>query len=161
MIPLAALALKAACVGPARFLAILAEPRTLAAFRVSFGLALAAAAINAGLGLLLVWVLSRYRFPGRRLVDALIDLPFALPTAVAGVTLATLGIEVSFTRLGIFVALVFIGLPFVVRTVQPLIADLDRHEEEAARTLGASDTEIFRRVLFPALLPGVLRRRSS
>jgi sulfate transport system permease protein len=170
VIPLAGLVLKAAGVGPARFVAILAEPRTLAAFRVSFGLSLAAAALNAVLGLLIAWVLSRYRFPGRRLIDALIDLPFALPTAVAGITLATLysdtgwfgallaplGVEVSFTRLGIFVALVFIGLPFVVRAVQPLIADLDRHEEEAARTLGASDTAIFWRVVVPALTPGIL-----
>jgi sulfate transport system permease protein len=170
VIPLAALVLKAAGVGPARFAAILSEPRTLAAFRVSFGLSFAAAALNAGLGLLLAWVLSRHRLPGRRVLDALIDLPFALPTAVAGITLATLysdtgwlgalvaplGIEVAFTRLGIFVALVFIGLPFVVRAVQPLIADLDRHEEEAARTLGASDTGIFWRVVLPALLPGIL-----
>jgi sulfate/thiosulfate transport system permease protein len=170
VIPLAALVLKAAGVGPVGFVAILAEPRTVAAFRVSFGLSLTAALLNAGMGLLLAWVLSRYRFPGRRLVDALIDLPFALPTAVAGITLATLysdtgwlgallaplGIEVSFTRLGIFVALVFIGLPFVVRAVQPLIADLDRHEEEAARTLGASDAAIFWRVVLPALLPGIL-----
>ncbi len=156
--------------GAADFVKSLAAPRTLAAFRVSFGLSLAAATLNAAIGLLLAWVLARYRFPGRRLVDAVVDLPFALPTAVAGITLATLysdagwlggalepfGIEVSFTRLGIFVALVFIGLPFVVRAVQPLIADLDRHEEEAARTLGASDTTIFWRVIFPALLPGVL-----
>jgi sulfate/thiosulfate transport system permease protein len=170
VIPLAALVLKAAGVGPARFLALLAEPRTLAAFRVSFGLSLAAAALNAAFGLLLAWVLSRYAFPGRRLIDALIDLPFALPTAVAGIALATLysdtgwfgallaplGIEVSFTRLGIFVALVFIGLPFVVRAVQPLIADFDRHEEEAARTLGASDAAIFWRVFLPSLLPGIL-----
>jgi sulfate transport system permease protein len=170
VIPLAALAVKAAGVGPARFLAILADPRTLAAFRVSFGLSFAAAVLNAGLGLLIAWVLSRYRFPGRRLVDALIDLPFALPTAVAGITLATLysdtgwlgrmlapiGLEVSFTRLGIFIALIFIGLPFVVRAVQPLIADLDPHEEEAARTLGASDAAIFGRVVLPALLPGIL-----
>lgn len=170
VIPLAALVFKATGVGPARFLAILIEPRTLAAFRVSFGLSLAAAALNAPLGLLLAWVLSRYGFPGRRLIDALIDLPFALPTAVAGITLAALysdsgwfgallaplGVEVSFTRLGIFVALVFIGLPFVVRAVQPLIADLDPHEEEAARTLGATDTAIFWRVVVPALLPGIL-----
>jgi sulfate transport system permease protein len=170
VIPLAGLVLKAAGVGPARFMAILGEPRTLAAFRVSFGLSLAAAALNAVLGLLIAWVLSRYRFPGRRLIDALIDLPFALPTAVAGITLATLysdtgwfgallaplGVEVSFTRLGIFVALVFIGLPFVVRAVQPLIADLDRHEEEAARTLGASAAAIFWRVVVPALTPGIL-----
>jgi sulfate transport system permease protein len=170
VIPLAALVLKAAGMGLADFLASLVEPRTLAAFRVSFGLSLAAAGVNAPIGLLLAWVLARYRFPARRLVDAVIDLPFALPTAVAGITLATLysdtgwlgaplerlDVEVSFTRLGIFVALVFIGLPFVVRAVQPLIADLDRHEEEAARTLGASDTAIFWRVVLPALLPGVL-----
>jgi sulfate transport system permease protein len=170
VIPLAALVLKAAGMGLADFLASLVEPRTLAAFRVSFGLSLAAAGVNAPIGLLLAWVLARYRFPARRLVDAVIDLPFALPTAVAGITLATLysdtgwlgapleglDVKVSFTRLGIFVALVFIGLPFVVRAVQPLIADLDRHEEEAARTLGASDTAIFWRVVLPALLPGVL-----
>ena len=170
LIPLAALVLKAAGMGPGAFFASLVEPRSLAAFRVSFGLSLAAAGVNAPIGLLLAWVLARYRFPGRRLVDAVIDLPFALPTAVAGITLATLysdtgwlgapleplGVEVSFTRLGIFVALVFIGLPFVVRAVQPLIANLDRHEEEAARTLGASDTAIFWRVVLPALLPGVL-----
>jgi sulfate transport system permease protein len=170
VIPLAALVLKAAGMGLADFLASLVEPRTLAAFRVSFGLSLAAAGVNAPIGLLLAWVLARYRFPARRLVDAVIDLPFALPTAVAGITLATLysdtgwlgaplerlDVEVSFTRLGIFVALVFIGLPFVVRAVQPLIADLDRHEEEAARTLGASDTAVFWRVVLPALLPGVL-----
>ncbi|HTT79039.1 MAG TPA: sulfate ABC transporter permease subunit CysT [Stellaceae bacterium] len=170
MIPLAALMLRAAGVGPAGLIAILRQPRTLAAFRVSFGLSLAAAAVNAAIGLLLAWVLARRRFPGRRLIDAAIDLPFALPTAVAGITLATLysntgwlgarlaplGITVSYTRLGIFVALVFIGLPFVVRAVQPLIADLDREAEDAARTLGASDTAIFWRVIFPALLPGVL-----
>jgi sulfate transport system permease protein len=169
-IPLAALAVRAAGVGPAALAVILVQPRTLAAFRVSFGLSLAAAGFDAAIGLLLAWVLSRYRFPGRRLLDAMIDLPFALPTAVAGITLATLysdsgwlgallaplGIEVSFTRLGIFVALVFIGLPFVVRAVQPLIADLDRHEEEAAHTLGASATAIFWRVVLPALLPGLL-----
>ncbi len=170
VIPLAALALRAAGLSPTAFAATLAAPRTVAAFRVSFGLSLAAAAFDAAAGLLLAWVIGRYRFPGRRLVDGLIDLPFALPTAVAGITLATLysdtgwfgplleplGIEVSFTRLGIFVALVFIGLPFVVRAVQPLIADLDRHEEEAAYTLGASHTVIFWQVIFPALLPGIL-----
>jgi sulfate ABC transporter permease protein CysT len=170
VIPLAALVLEAGGIGPTAFVTILAEPRTIAAFRVSFGLSIAAAVLNAGMGLLVAWVLSRHRFPGRRLLDALIDLPFALPTAVAGITLATLysdtgwlgvllaplGVEVSFTRLGIFVALVFIVLPFVVRAVQPLIADLDRHEEEAARTLGASDAAIFWRVALPALLPGIL-----
>jgi sulfate/thiosulfate transport system permease protein len=170
VIPLAALTLKAAGMGPAALYASLAAPRTLTAFQVSFGLSLAAAILNAGLGLLLSWVLARYRFPGKRFADAVIDLPFALPTAVAGITLATLysdtgwfgallqplGIKVSFTRLGIFVALVFIGLPFVVRAVQPLIGNLDSQQEEAARTLGASNTAIFWRVIFPALLPGVL-----
>jgi sulfate transport system permease protein len=129
VIPLAALTMKAAGIGAADSVKSLAAPRTLAASRVSFGLSLAAAALNVGIGLLLAWVLARYRFHGRRLVDAVVDLPFALPTAVAGITLATLyrdtgwlggaqepfGIEVSFTRLGIFVAFVFIGLPFVVR----------------------------------------------
>jgi sulfate transport system permease protein len=170
VIPLTALALRASGVGAARLGAILLAPRTMAAFAVSFGIALAAAAVNALAGLLLAWVLSRYSFPGRRLIDAVIDLPFALPTAVAGITLATLysdsgwlgaflapfDVEVSFTRLGIFVALIFVGLPFVVRAVQPLIADLDRHEEEAAWTLGATDTTTFWRVIFPALLPGIL-----
>jgi sulfate transport system permease protein len=170
VLPLIGLAVKAAGLAPAQWLAILSRPRTLAAFRVSFGLSIAAAAVNAMLGLLLGWVLVRYRFPGRRVVDALIDLPFALPTAVAGITLATLysntgwlgrmlqpfGVTVSFTRLGIFVALVFIGLPFVVRSVEPLIADLDRQAEEAARTLGAGSATIFCRVVPPALLPGIL-----
>jgi len=170
VIPLAALAVRAASFGPSAFAATLMSQRTLAAFEVTFGLSMAAAVFNAIAGLVLAWVLARYPFPGRRLVDAVVDLPFALPTAVAGITLATLysdtgwlgrvlapfGLEVSYTRLGIFVALVFIGLPFVVRAVQPLIADLDQHEEEAAHTLGASDFAIFRRVIFPALLPGVL-----
>ncbi|HEY1258150.1 MAG TPA: sulfate ABC transporter permease subunit CysT [Stellaceae bacterium] len=170
VLPLIGLAVKAAGLAPTQWLAILSRPRTLAAFRVSFGLSIAAAAVNAVLGLLLGWVLVRYRFPGRRVVDALIDLPFALPTAVAGITLATLysntgwlgrmlqpvGVTVSFTRLGIFVALVFIGLPFVVRAVQPLIVDLDRQAEEAARTLGAGSATIFCRIVLPALLPGIL-----
>jgi sulfate transport system permease protein len=170
LIPLAALFAKAAGVGWASLAQILTEPRTLAAFRVSFGLSLAAAALNGAIGLLVAWVLVRYDFPGRRLVDALIDLPFALPTAVAGITLATLysddgwigrlltplGIEVSFTPLGIFVALVFIGLPFVVRTAQPVLAELDPETEEAARTLGASEARIFRRVILPPLLPAVI-----
>ncbi len=170
VLPLIGLAAKAAGLAPAQWVAILLRPRTLAAFRVSFGLSIAAAALNAVLGLLLGWVLVRHRFPGRRVVDALIDLPFALPTAVAGITLATLysntgwlgrmllpfGIAVSFTRLGIFVALVFIGLPFVVRAVEPLIVDLDRQAEEAARTLGAGAATIFCRMVLPALLPGIL-----
>jgi sulfate transport system permease protein len=170
LIPLAALFLKAAEIEPAAFLAMLRDPRVLAAFRVSFGIAFFAALINAFVGLLIAWVLVRYRFPGRRLLDGLVDLPFALPTAVAGIALATLyadsgwiggflarfGIEIAFTPLGILVALVFIGLPFVVRTVQPVLADLAHDAEEAALTLGATRWQIFRRVVLPALLPGVL-----
>ncbi len=139
LIPLAALFLKAAEIDPSAFLAMLRDPRVVAAFRVSFGIAFIAALINAVVGLLIAWVLVRYRFPGRRLIDGLVDLPFALPTAVAGIALATLyadsgwigallarfGVDIAFTPLGILVALVFIGLPFVVRTVQPVLADLN------------------------------------
>ena len=170
LIPLAALFLKAAEIDPSAFLAMLRDPRVVAAFRVSFGIAFIAALINAVVGLLIAWVLVRYRFPGRRLIDGLVDLPFALPTAVAGIALATLyadsgwigallarfGVDIAFTPLGILVALVFIGLPFVVRTVQPVLADLAHDAEEAALTLGATRWQIFRRVVLPALLPGVL-----
>ncbi len=170
LIPLAALFLKAAEIDPSAFLAMLRDPRVVAAFRVSFGIAFIAALINAVVGLLIAWVLVRYRFPGRRLIDGLVDLPFALPTAVAGIALATLyadsgwigallarfGIDIAFTPLGILVALVFIGLPFVVRTVQPVLADLAPDAEEAALTLGATRRQIFGRVVLPALLPGVL-----
>jgi sulfate transport system permease protein len=170
LIPLAALCLKAAEIKPAAFLAMLGDPRIAAAFRVSFGIAAIAALINAVIGLLVAWVLVRYRFPGRRLLDGLVDLPFALPTAVAGIALATLyadsgwigrllapfGVDIAFTPLGILVALVFIGLPFVVRTLQPVLADLAHDAEEAALTLGATRWQIFRRVIVPALLPGVL-----
>jgi sulfate transport system permease protein len=170
LIPLAALLLKAAEIEPAAFLATLRDPRTIAAFRVSFGIAFAAAVLNAVVGLLVAFVLVRYRFPGRRLLDGLVDLPFALPTAVAGIALATLyadsgwigaifarfGIDIAFTPLGILVALVFVGLPFVVRTVQPILADLAQDAEEAALTLGATKRQIFFRVVLPALLPGVL-----
>jgi sulfate transport system permease protein len=149
---------------------MLRDPRVVAAFRVSFGIAFIAALINAVVGLLIAWVLVRYRFPGRRLIDGLVDLPFALPTAVAGIALATLyadsgwigallarfGVDIAFTPLGILVALVFIGLPFVVRTVQPVLADLAPDAEEAALTLGATRWQIFGRVVLPALLPGVL-----
>jgi sulfate transport system permease protein len=170
LIPLAALLLKAAEIEPAAFLATLRDPRIIGAFRVSFGIAFAAALINAVIGLLVAFVLVRYRFPGRRLLDGLVDLPFALPTAVAGIALATLyadsgwigaifarfGIDIAFTPLGILVALVFVGLPFVVRTVQPILADLAQDAEEAALTLGARPWQIFFRVVLPALLPGVL-----
>ena len=148
----------------------LREPRVWAAIRLSLGGALIAASIDAVLGLLTAWVLVRYRFPGRRLLDALVDLPFALPTAVSGIALTTLfapngwlggllhhfGVQVAFTQLGILVALVFIGVPFVVRAVQPAIEDLDLECEEAAISLGAGRGTTFRRVIFPALWPSVL-----
>jgi sulfate transport system permease protein len=170
LLPLAALLLKAGEIAPAAFLATFLDPRVAAAFRTSFGIAFAAALINAVVGLLVAWVLVRYRFPGRRLLDGLVDLPFALPTAVAGIALATLyadtgwigvifarfGMDIAFTPLGILVALVFIGLPFVVRTVQPILGDLARDAEEAALTLGARPWQIFFRVVLPSLLPGVL-----
>jgi sulfate/thiosulfate transport system permease protein len=145
-------------------------PRTLAAFRLSFGAALVAATINLVFGVLVAWVLERYTFPLKRLVGALVDLPFALPTAVAGIALASvyakdgwigrwlvpLGIEVAYTPLGIVVALVFVGLPFVVRTVQPVLRDLDPQIEEASVSLGASRATTFRRVILPGILPAAL-----
>lgn len=170
LIPLGALLLKATGLGFRGLAALLTDARVMAAFRVSTGTALAAALINAVFGLLVAWILVRFRFPGRRLIDGLIDLPFALPTAVAGISLtalyadtgwigarlAALGIDVAFTPRGILVALIFIGLPFVVRTVQPVLADLEPESEEAAFTLGASRWQIFRRVVLPAVLPAVL-----
>ena len=170
LVPLVALFAKATGVGWGDLVAELGSARTLAAFRVTFGLSALAALLNGGIGLLLAWVLVRYEFPGRKMMDAVIDLPFALPTAVAGITLASLysdtgwlgalllplGIEVAFKPAGIFVALVFIGLPFVVRTLQPLLADLDRGMEEAAWTLGATRAQTFLRVILPPLLPGLL-----
>jgi sulfate transport system permease protein len=142
----------------------------LASYRLSFGMALAAAAINALFGLMLAWALVRYSFPGKRLVDALVDVPFALPTAVAGIALTAvyakngwlgqflepLGIQVAFKPLGVLVALVFIGLPFIVRTVQPVLEDLDTELEEAAASLGAQRWQIFRHVILPVLLPALL-----
>jgi sulfate transport system permease protein len=170
LLPLSAAFIRAADLAPAEWAEILLSPRVLAAFRVSLGSALAAASINAVVGLLIAWVLTRYRFAGRRLLDALIDLPFALPTAVAGIALASLyapngwigrllaphGIEIAFHPFGIVVALSFIGLPFVVRTLQPVLADLDRDVERAAETLGAGRITIFRRVILPALLPALI-----
>ncbi|WP_425105682.1 sulfate ABC transporter permease subunit CysT [Ancylobacter sp.] len=170
LIPLAALFLKTAELSPDRILAILTAPRTLNALKISFGLSLAAASINIVLGALIVWALVRYDFPGRRVLDALIDIPFALPTAVAGIALTTLyaengwvggllvpfGIKVAFTPLGILIALIFIGLPFVVRTVQPVLEDLDHDLEEAAATLGARRWTTIRRVIAPAVLPAFL-----
>jgi sulfate transport system permease protein len=170
LIPLSALIFKTAGLSWHDFVAVVTAPRVLASYKVTFGSALAAAGVNALFGVLVAWVLVRYHFPGKRLVDALVDLPFALPTAVAGITLATVysangwvgrylephGIKVAFTPLGIIVAMTFIGLPFVVRTVQPVIEELDSEIEEAAACLGANRLQTFRRVLFPLLLPSVL-----
>jgi sulfate transport system permease protein len=170
LIPLAGLFVKSSGMGWAAFWHEVASPRALASYRLSFGTALAAAAINAGFGLLVAWVLVRYRFPYKRIVDALVDLPFALPTAVAGIALtglyadqgwigrwlAPFGIHVAFTPLGITVALVFVGLPFVVRTVEPVLQDLDTELEEAAAVLGARRWQIFALVIFPAILPALL-----
>jgi len=170
LIPLSAAFFKTAQLTWPEFMAVVTAPRVMASYRLTFGASFGAAAINALFGLLVAWVLVRYRFPGRRLVDALVDLPFALPTAVAGIALAGLfsangwfgsllvpfGIKVAFTPLGVLVALTFIGLPFVVRTVQPVLEDLPRELEEAAATLGASRRESFRRVVLPIVLPALL-----
>jgi sulfate transport system permease protein len=152
------------------FWAIVSDPRVVASYRVTFGASFLAALVNTVFGLLVAWVLVRYRFPGRRLVDAMVDLPFALPTAVAGIALTTLyatngwigsfleplGIKVSYTWLGITVALIFIGLPFVVRTVQPVLDDLEVELEEAAASLGAGRWQTFTRVVFPTVAPALL-----
>ncbi len=170
LIPLAAVFIKSSALSLEAFWAVVSAPRVVATYQVSFGLSLLAAAINAVFGLMLAWALVRYRFPGKKLVDALVDLPFALPTAVAGIALTALyagngwlgqyleplGIKVAFGPLGILVALVFIGLPFVVRTVQPILEDLDTELEEAAASLGAQRWQTFRLVILPILLPALL-----
>ena len=170
LLPLCALILKASDIGVAQLVAILSSPRTLAALRVTVTMALAATAFNAIYGLLLAWVLARYSFPGRRVLDALVDVPFALPTAVAGLALTALfarngwfgeplqalGLSVAYTPLGIALAMAFTSLPFVVRTVQPVIEDLEADVEEAARSLGARDPQILWRVIFPAIFPAFL-----
>ncbi len=170
LIPLSATFFKSAGLGWAAFWATISAPRVLASLRLSFGASLAAALINAVFGLLVAWVLVRYRFVGRRVCDALVDLPFALPTAVAGIALTAvyagngwlgqylepLGIKVAFTPLGVIVALTFIGLPFVVRTVQPVLEDLEPELEEAAATLGANRLQTFQRILLPAVWPALL-----
>ncbi|MGA8691476.1 MAG: sulfate ABC transporter permease subunit CysT [Methyloceanibacter sp.] len=170
LIPLAALVLKSATLGFEGFWNIVTGARTLAALRLSFVTSLVAATINAVFGVIIAWVLVRYRFPGRRLLDAFVDLPFALPTAVAGIALtalyapngwigsllAPLGIKVAYTPLGITIALIFIGLPFVVRTVQPVLEELDRELEEASATLGANRRQTVFRVMLPSLLPAIL-----
>ena len=170
LIPLAGVVWRSASLGWADFLAILSDQRTLRALEISFGTSLAAALVNVVFGTLVAWVLVRYRFPGRRLIDAMVDLPFALPTAVAGISLAAiyapnglvgsllapLGVKVAFTPLGIVVALIFVGLPFVVRTVQPVMEEIDREVEEAAATLGANRFQTVFTVLLPGLAPAVL-----
>ncbi len=170
LIPLGAVFLKTATLSGEQFWAMVSAPRVMASYRISFGLSLLAALINAVFGLIFAWVLVRYRFPGKRIVDALVDLPFALPTAVAGIALTAiysrngwlgqwlepLGLKVAFTPLGILVALTFIGLPFVVRTVQPVLEDLDTELEEAAASLGADRWQTFWRVVLPVLTPALL-----
>jgi sulfate transport system permease protein len=168
--PLAALALRPWELGPIGVARSLAEPRVLASLRLSFGLSALAAAVAAPLGLLIAWTLTRFRFPGRRLIDALVDLPFALPTAVAGIALTALyaptgpfgalaakaGIKTAYGPLGIFIALLFIGLPFVVRQIEPVLQDFDREVEEAAETLGAGDLQRFFLVMLPGLAPALV-----
>ena len=170
LIPLSAVFLKASSLGWESFWAVVTEPRVVASYRLSFGASLLAAAINTVFGLLLAWSLVRYTFPFKKLVDALIDLPFALPTAVAGIALTALyagngwlgsrleplGVKVAFEPLGVLVALTFIGLPFVVRTVQPVLEDIDIELEEAAASLGAPRWQTFRHVVLPLLTPALL-----
>lgn len=171
LIPLASLPLKSWDLGWESFLHTVTEPRVVASYRLTFGASLLAAGINAFFGSLLAWVLVRYHFPGKKLVDALVDLPFALPTAVAGIALAALyskngwighllntwwGLPVAFTPIGIVIALIFIGIPFFVRTLQPILVDLERELEEAAASLGANRWYIVRRIIFPALTPAIL-----
>ena len=170
LVPLSTLVFKTASLSWAEFAEAVLSPRTLAAYRLSFGASMAAAAINVVFGFLIAWVLARYEFPGRKIIDAFIDLPFALPTAVAGIALTAIyapngwmgrflepmGIKTAFTPLGITLALTFIGLPFVVRTVQPVLEDLDPEIEEAAASLGADRWQAFRRVIFPTLFPPLL-----
>jgi sulfate transport system permease protein len=170
LLPLAALVLKASEMGVVGWWSAVSDERVVAALKTSFGLSFAAAALDSAFGLLIAWVLTRYRFPGRKILDAMLDLPFALPTAVAGIALTAiyaptgwigqwvepLGLKIAFTPVGIFVALVFVGLPFAVRTVEPLIADLDRELEEASATLGATRRQTVWRVVIPPLIPAII-----
>ena len=169
LLPLAALVLKAAELGVSGFFAAIMTPRVLAALRLSFGLSLVAATVNAVFGLLIAWVLVRYEFPFRRLLGAMVDIPFALPTAVAGIALTSIyapngligslfepwGLKIAFTPLGILIALIFIGIPFVVRTVEPVLEDLDIEAEEAAHCLGATRLQSFAKVILPTLFPAL------
>jgi len=170
LVPLSTLALRASALSWADAWRIVASPRALASYRLSFGASLAAAGVNVVFGVLVAWVLARYRFPGRSVVDALVDLPFALPTAVSGIALTAvysrngwigrflepLGVNAAFTPLGVTIALTFIGLPFVIRTVQPVLEDLDAELEEAAAVLGAGRWQTFRHVLLPILVPAAV-----
>jgi sulfate transport system permease protein len=170
LIPLSALFLRAAGLGWSEFLTVGFSERAMAAYRISFGTALAAAAINGVFGLLTAWVFVRYEFPGKRLLNAMVDLPFALPTAVAGIALTALyspngwvgqfleplGIKVAYTPIGIVIALIFIGLPFIVRSVEPVLADVRVDVEDAALSLGARPWQVFVRVILPAILPALL-----
>ena len=170
LIPLSAAFFRSAELGPERFWAVVSTPRVLAALRLSFGAALLACLVNAVFGFIIAWSLTRQRFPGRRIIDAMIDLPFALPTAVAGIALTALysangwigriieplGLKIAYTPWGIVIALMFVGLPFVVRTLQPVVADLDREVERAAETLGATRWQAFRWVVLPAIWPALL-----
>jgi sulfate/thiosulfate transport system permease protein len=170
LLPLAALIIRSSEMGLSDWWAAVTDERVAAALQTSFGLSLAAAVVDSAFGLLIAWVLTRYRFPGRKILDATIDLPFALPTAVAGIALAAiyapngwigglvepLGLKIAFTPVGIFVALVFVGLPFAVRTVEPLIAEMDRELEEASATLGATRAQTVWKVVIPPLIPAVI-----
>ena len=170
LIPLSAAFIRTAELSWPEFWSIVTTPRVVASYRLTFGASFAAACVNVVFGLLVAWVLVRYHFPGKKLVDVLVDLPFALPTAVAGIALTALyagngwigqfleplGIKVAFTPIGIFVALTFIGLPFVVRTVQPVLEDIESELEEAAATLGANRWQTFTRVIFPAIFPALM-----
>ena len=170
LIPLAMLFIKTSSMSWENFYTTITSSRALAAFKLSFGASAISALINAVFGLLAAWVLVRYEFPGKKIIDVLVDLPFALPTAVAGITLTTLyapngwlgqffnsvGIRIAFTPLGIIIALTFIGLPFVIRTIQPILEDFDIEVEEAASSLGANRVQIFLKIIFPTLLPALL-----
>ncbi len=170
LVPLSALVLRSFDLTAAQFWAAVSSPRVLAAYRLTFGASLIAALVNLVFGLLLAWVLVRYRFPGKKIVDAMVDLPFALPTAVAGIALTALlagngwvgqyleplGIKLAFNPAGVVIALIFIGLPFVVRTVQPVLEDTEKELEEAATSLGATRWQTFTRVILPSIAPALL-----
>ena len=169
LVPLAALVMKTATMGWADFVRVLTDPRAVASYRLSFGASMLAATLNSVFGFIIAWTLVRYEFPGRKLIDALIDMPFALPTAVSGIALtavfaengwigqylAPFGIKVAYTWIGVVVALTLIGLPFVVRSVQPAIAEVQRDLEDAAEILGAGRFTIFRRIVFPTIMPAL------